>query len=168
MAEEAVAEAEAAPPVRKKRMSGKKLVLFIILPLILFGGGGAAAWFLLFPGQEPVEGEQAAVDEEAAHPPVYYDLDEMTVNLSTQSKRNSYLKLRLSLELGAPEDSETLPNVLPRVVDQFQIYLRGVRVEDLQGSDGLQRLREELLLRAQKAAASATVKDVLFKVVQIQ
>jgi flagellar protein FliL len=168
MAEEAVAEGEAAPPVRKKRMSGKKLVLFVILPLILFGGGGAAAWFLLFQGQEPVEGEHAEAEAEAAHPPVYYDLDEMTVNLSTQSKRNSYLKLKLALELGAPEDSETLPNVLPRVVDQFQIYLRGVRVEDLQGSDGLQRLREELLLRAQKAAAPATVKDVLFKVVQIQ
>jgi flagellar FliL protein len=167
MAEEAAAEA--APPVKKRGMSGKKLVLFIILPLLLFGGGGAAAWFLLFQGHDPVEGEAAAEAEaEAAHPPVYYDLEEMTVNLSTASKRNSYLKLKLALELGAPEDSETLPNVLPRVVDQFQIYLRGVRAEDLEGSDGLQRLREELLLRAQKAAAPATVKDVLFKVVQIQ
>jgi flagellar FliL protein len=166
MADEAIAEAEALPPVRKKKMSGKKLVLFIILPLILFGGGGAAAWFLLFQSQEAVDGEHAEAEPE--HPPIYFDLDEMTVNLSTQSKRNSYLKLKLALELGAPEDSETLPNVLPRVVDQFQIYLRGVRVEDLQGSDGLQRLREELLLRAQKAAAPATVKDVLFKVVQIQ
>ena len=166
MAEEAVAE-EAPPPVRKKRMSGKKLVLFIILPLILFGGGGAAAWFLLFQGHEPAEGG-AQAEEEAGHPPVYYDLEEMTVNLSTTSKRNSYLKLKLALELGAPEDTEILPNVLPRVVDQFQIYLRGVRVEDLQGSDGLQRLREELLLRAQKAAIPARVKDVLFKVVQIQ
>ena len=168
MAEEAVADAEAAPPPVRKKMSGKKLVLFVVLPLLLFGGGGAAAWFLLFKGQEPVEGEQAQAEAEAAHPPVYYDLDEMTVNLATQSKRNSYLKLKLALELGAPEDTETLPNVLPRVIDQFQIYLRGVRVEDLQGSDGLQRLREELLLRAQKAAAPATVKDVLFKVVQIQ
>jgi flagellar FliL protein len=170
MAEAAAEAGEAAPPpVRKKRMSGKKLVLFIILPLILFGGGGAAAWFLLFQGHETPEGDAAAEAEaEAAHPPVYYDMDEMTVNLSTASKRNSYLKLKLALELGKPEDSETLPNVLPRVVDQFQIYLRGVRVEDLQGSDGLQRLREELLLRAQKAAAPATVKDVLFKVVQIQ
>jgi len=167
MAEVAAEAAEAAPPVKKKRMSGKKLVLFIILPLLLFGGGGAAAWFLLFQGSA-TDDEAAAAEAEAAHPPVYFDLDEMTVNLSTASKRNSYLKLKLALELGAPEDSETLPNVLPRVVDQFQIYLRGVRVEDLQGSDGLQRLREELLLRAQKAAAPATVKDVLFKVVQIQ
>ncbi|MEZ5831454.1 MAG: flagellar basal body-associated FliL family protein [Dongiaceae bacterium] len=151
-------------------MSGKKLVLFIILPLLLFGGGGAAAWFLLFQGHAPAEGDVAAAEAEAeaTHPPIYFDMDEMTVNLSTSSKRNSYLKLKLALELGAPEDSETLPNVLPRVIDQFQIYLRGVRVEDLQGSDGLQRLREELLLRAQKAAAPATVKDVLFKVVQIQ
>ena len=167
MAEEAVAEAAPAP-VRKK-MSGKKLVLFIILPLLLFGGGGAAAWFLLFQSHETPEGQaEAAAAEEAAHPPVYYDIDEMTVNLSTESRRNSYLKLKLALELGKPEDAETLPNVLPRVIDQFQIYLRGVRVEDLQGSDGLQRLREELLLRAQKSAVPATVKDVLFKVVQIQ
>ncbi|HEY1386151.1 MAG TPA: flagellar basal body-associated FliL family protein [Dongiaceae bacterium] len=171
MAEAATADAEAAPPppIKKRRMSGKKLVLFIILPLLLFGGGGAAAWFLLFQGHDaPVDETAAAAEEEAAHPPVYFDMDEMTVNLSTDSRRNSYLKLKLALELGKPEDSETLPNVLPRVVDQFQIYLRGVRVEDLQGSDGLQRLREELLLRAQKAAAPATVKDVLFKVVQIQ
>ncbi|WP_284735731.1 flagellar basal body-associated FliL family protein [Dongia deserti] len=146
-------------------MSGKKLVLFIILPLLLFGGGSAAAWLLLFQGHPA--GEEVA-EEEPAHPPVYYDLEEMTVNLSTVSKRNSYLKLKLALELGSPEDTETLPNVLPRVVDQFQIYLRGVRVEDLQGSDGLQRLREELLLRAQKSAAPAKVRDVLFKVVQIQ
>jgi flagellar protein FliL len=164
MAEEAIAEA-APPPVQRKRMSGKKLVLFIILPLLLFGGGGAAAWMLLFQGQPE---DEAHAEQEPTHPPVYYDLEEMTVNLSTAGKRNSYLKLKLALELGAPEDTETLPNVLPRVVDQFQIYLRGVRVEDLQGSDGLQRLREELLVRARKAAAPADVKDVLFKVVQVQ
>jgi flagellar FliL protein len=164
MAEEAVAEA-APPPVQRKRMSGKKLELFIILPLLLFGGGGAAAWLLLFKGDMEAE---AHAEAEPEHPPVYFDMEEMTVNLTTAGKRNSYLKLKLALELGAPEDNETLPNVLPRVVDQFQIYLRGVRVEDLQGSDGLQRLREELLMRAQKSAAPATVKDVLFKVVQIQ
>ncbi len=164
MAEEAI---EAAPPVTKRKMSGKKLVLFIVLPLLLFGGGGAAAWFLLFSHEEAPEGEHAA-EAEAEHPPVYFDMEELTVNLAATGKRNAYLKLKLTLELGKPEDQATLPNVLPRVEDQFQVYLRGVRVEDLQGSDGLQRLREELLLRAQKAAAPAEVKDILFKVVQVQ
>ena len=47
--------------------------------------------------------------------------------------------------------------------------MRAGRVaEDLQGSDGLQRLREELLLRAQKAASPTKIKDILFKVVQVQ
>lgn len=163
MAEEAI---EAAPPITRKKMSGKKLVLFILLPLILFGGGGAAAWFLLFQEPEHVEGETAEAAPE--HPPVYFDMDELTVNLASTGKRTSYLKLKLTLELDKPEDQEALPNVLPRVEDQFQVYLRGVRVEDLQGSDGLQRLREELLLRAQKAAAPTVIKDILFKVVQVQ
>lgn len=165
MAEEAV-EAAPPPPITKKKMSGKKLVLFIVLPLLLFAGGGAAAWFLLFQGEEPVEGEMAEAEPE--HPPVYFDMEELTVNLATTSKRAAYLKLKLTLELAKPEDQELLPNMLPRVEDQFQVYLRGVRVEDLQGSDGLQRLREELLMRAQKAAAPAEVKDILFKVVQVQ
>lgn len=164
MAEEAI---EAAPPITRKKMSGKKLVLFILLPLLLFGGGGAAAWFLLFQGAETPEGEHAA-EEVPEHPPVYFDMEELTVNLAATGKRNAYLKLKLTLELGKPEDQEVLPNVLPRVEDSFQVYLRGVRVEDLQGSDGLQRLREELLMRAQKAAAPAEVKDILFKVVQVQ
>lgn len=163
MAEEAI---EAPPPITRKKMSGKKLVLFILLPIILFGGGGAAAWFLLFQEPEPIEGEHAEAEPE--HPPVYFDMDELTVNLASTGKRMPYLKLKLTLELDKPEDQEALPNVLPRVEDQFQVYLRGVRVEDLQGSDGLQRLREELLLRAQKAAAPTVIKDILFKVVQVQ
>jgi len=164
MAEEAI---EAAPPpITRKKMSGKKLVLFILLPLILFGGGGAAAWFLLFQGEAPAEGEHAEAEPE--HPPVYVDMDELTVNLASSTKRQSYLKLKLTIELDKPEDQEALPNVMPRVEDQFQVYLRGVRVEDLQGSDGLQRLREELLLRAQKAAEPIQIKDILFKVVQVQ
>jgi flagellar FliL protein len=164
-------EAAPPPPVRKK-LSGKKLVLFIILPLILLGAGGAAAWFLLFNHPEEVEVVAGVEDSgnvvDPNQPPIYFDMDEMTVNLTSTNKRNSYLKLQVALELSAPEDQETLPTVLPRVVDQFQIYLRGVKVEDLQGAEGLQRLREELLVRAQKSAKPANVRDVLFKIVQIQ
>ena len=169
-----MSEEAAPPPPVKRKMSGKKLVLFIILPLILLGAGGGAAWFLLFnhpEGGEEVaaaEGAENAMTVDPDHPPIYFDLDEMTVNLTSTTKRNSYLKLQVALELAAPEDQEAMPSVLPRVVDQFQIYLRGVKVEDLQGAEGLQRLREELLTRAQKSARPANVRDVLFKVVQVQ
>lgn len=170
---------DTAPVPSRKKMSGKKLVLFIILPLLLLGGGAGAVWFLLFnsPEEEAVdvasaEGGHVGDDGERVvdpeHPPIYFEMDEMTVNLTSTTKKNSYLKLKIVLELGAEEDQEAVTNVLPRVVDQFQIYLRGVRVEDIQGSEGSQRLRDELLLRAKKAAQPANVTGVLFKVFQVQ
>ena len=170
-------EEGAEAPVGKKKMSGKKLVLFIILPLLLLGGGAAAGYFLLFAHKEkPAAAEQAAPTNESedaaavddGKPPVYVDMDDMLVNLTGASGKASYLKLKLSLELTSPEDQEKVKAVMPRIVDQFLVYLRGLRVDDLQGSEGLQRLREELLLRARMAGKPIKIKDVLFKMVQVQ
>ena len=52
---------------------------------------------------------------------------------------------------------------MPRIVDSFQVYLRELRIEDLQGSAGLQRLREELLMRVNSAAQPTVVRDVRFR-----
>src|SRR3546814_1559122 len=80
----------------------------------------------------------------------------------------NYLKIAISLELTSQEDSVALQNLLPRVVDNFQVYLRELRVEDLRGSAGVQRLREELLLRVNKAVYPIQVRDVLFKEMLVQ
>jgi len=45
---------------------------------------------------------------------------------------------------------------------------RELRIEDLQGSAGMYRLREELLRRVRAATAPAQVKDVLFKEMLVQ
>jgi flagellar protein FliL len=58
--------------------------------------------------------------------------------------------------------------VLPRIIDNFQVYLRELRVEDLKGSGGMYRLREELLLRVNAAVAPAKINDVLFKEMLVQ
>ena len=57
---------------------------------------------------------------------------------------------------------------MPRIVDNFQVYLRELRLEDLRGSAGLYRLREELLSRVNIAAQPAQVNDVLFKEMLVQ
>jgi flagellar FliL protein len=171
-------EGAESAPVAKKKMSGKKLVLFIILPLLLLGGGAAAGYFLLFAHKDKDKpaAEQAAPTDESEDAasvddgkvPVYVDMDDMLVNLTSTTGKPSYLKLKLSLELTAPEDQDKIKSVMPRIVDQFLVYLRGLRVDDLQGSEGLQRLREELLLRARMAGKPIKIKDVLFKMVQVQ
>ena len=92
----------------------------------------------------------------------------MLVNLNTSGRRVGYLKISVSLEVGSEEDFPKLDAVLPRIVDDFQVYLRELRVEDLNGSAGLQRLREELFMRVSNAAAPTVVRDVLFRELLIQ
>ena len=55
------------------------------------------------------------------------------------------------------EDTARLQAVMPRIIDNFQIYLRELRVEDLRGSGGIYRLREELLARVNAAVAPVKV-----------
>jgi flagellar FliL protein len=50
----------------------------------------------------------------------------------------------------------------------FQTYLREMRPEELRGSAGTYRLREELLARANVALAPVRVVDVLFSELLVQ
>lgn len=155
------------PPTRK--WSGKRIVLFIVLPLlVVLGGGAAGVYFSGILGSKQPAAEDAKKDSEAQRTAIFFDIPDLLVNLNTSGKRTSFLKLKVALELGKPEDQKVLEQVLPRIIDNFQVYLRELRAEDLRGSAGLYRLREDLLSRAQTAAAPAEVKDVLFKEMLIQ
>lgn len=119
----------------------------------------------------PAKGEKAAEGEKgatAAGAAVFYDLPEMLVNINTAGRTRNFLKMRVSLELANEIDINRVENVLPRIVDNFQVYLRELRLEDLQGAAGMYRLREELLNRVNAAVRPAQVKDVLFKEMIVQ
>jgi flagellar FliL protein len=166
--EEPAAEGDAEAAPKAKRFSGKKLVLFVALPLLLLGGGGAGAYFMGFLNPLLGGGGTEVAEEEPATPSIYYEMPEMLVNLTSTSKKPAYLKLRLNLELADSESAEKVEAMLPRIVDSFQIYLRALRIEDLLGSAGLYRLRQELLSRATTAVAHVEIRDVLFKEMLVQ
>ncbi|MBT6116337.1 MAG: flagellar basal body protein FliL [Rhodospirillaceae bacterium] len=143
----------------------KKKALFVagaILAFVLVGAGAylGGAMDMLAGGDAPAEAE--------VHQPLFYDLPDMLVNLNGSGRKLSFLKLNVSLELAKPEDELVMKAMLPRIVDNFQVYLRELRVEDLQGSEGIYRLREELLRRVNMAVHPAQVSDVLFKEMLVQ
>ena len=78
------------------------------------------------------------------------------------------MKLSVSLELGNAVDVPRIESLKPRIIDNFQVYLRELRADDLRGSAGIYRLREELLARVNASVHPAGVKDVLFKEVLVQ
>jgi flagellar FliL protein len=176
---EAKAEGEAeAAPAKKGRFAflnfSRKTLMFVVAPAVLgvlvLGGG---AYFFLFSGEEPkpvAAGAPGAAHQEAAvEHPTFVDVPEILVNLATGSDKPAYLKLSISLELqGGAEAEKALEPVMPRVVDQFQTYLRELRVEDLSGSAAMFRLKEELLRRVNMAVQPVEVRDVLFKEMIVQ
>jgi flagellar FliL protein len=167
-AEKPAPDAAAAEPAPAPsgRMPGKKLVLFIALPALvgLLGAGGAAWHFHLF---DMLAGKKPAV-QSGPKATLFFDLPEMLVNLNTKGKNASYLKLRVALEVDDPATVTRLENLMPRVVDNFQVYLRELRGEDLAGSAGLYRLKEELLSRVNLAVQPSRVTDVLFREMLVQ
>ena len=156
------------------KVSGKKLVLFIILPILILIGVGAG---LLLSGMlDPLLGvkeeevvEEAPVEEVGpVEPGIYESMDEMLVTLRGTGSKQKFLKLQLSLELEAEEDRARLQNVMPRIIDNFQVFLRELRLEELEGSQGVYRIKEELIDRVNQAAAPVKIKDVLIKDMLIQ
>jgi flagellar FliL protein len=99
---------------------------------------------------------------------VFFDVPELLVNLNTTGTRSTFLKITVSLELEKAEDVARIKEVMPRILDNFQVYLRELRLDDLRGSAGMYRLREELLARVNAAVAPVKVRDILFKEMLVQ
>ncbi|MEX0757957.1 MAG: flagellar basal body-associated FliL family protein, partial [Tistlia sp.] len=133
----------------------------------LLVGAGASLFISGALGGEKDESHEEVLAK-APKSTVYYELPEMLVNLSSSGRKTSFLKLTVSLELSSELAVAEIEKVQPRVVDAFQVYLRELRLEDLSGSAGLQRLREELLVRVNAAVAPVEVHDVLFKEMLVQ
>jgi flagellar FliL protein len=177
MTDQAIAEEGADAPDQEAAPApsrfGKKKLLIIaggaVLVLLLVGAGLYFTGMLnRFIGGEKPAGEAAKEEKAKPKETVYYDLPDMLVNLNGVGKKSNFLKLSISLELENPLDVARLQSVMPRIIDNFQVYLRELRPEDLRGAPGMYRLREELLLRVNAAAAPAKIVDVLFKEMLVQ
>ncbi|KZL21348.1 Flagellar FliL protein [Pseudovibrio axinellae] len=164
----------ADPELQNTKDDGKvgkrKVVIGAIVGALLLtvGVGGAYVLDLFNLGEgTTVQRGGGTLGQTETRPVVFYDLPEMTVNLSTQG-RTTYLKVRIALEVESASMVAQVEPYLPRILDAFQIYLRELRPADLEGSAGLFRLKEQLLRRINSAIYPARVEGVLFKEILIQ
>jgi flagellar protein FliL len=154
-----------------KKLLGNKLVLFGGAgAVVLMLAGGGAYWFFFAGSGAPTE---LAAGEPQPLPPTppnvtFYDLPDLMVNIQGTDSNPAYLKLSLALELDGPEEEAGIKALQPRVVNEFQSYLRELRLDDLKGSAGIARLKEELMRRINMSAAPYRVRDVLLKQMLVQ
>ena len=163
---EAPEAAEGGEAPAKGGFLSKKLIIMLAGGLLVVGGGGAGGYFF-FSKKAHHEDKPAPLAMKA--PPTFIDMPEVMVNLqSGTAGRSSYLKAKIVLEVSDQKIVEEIKTVMPRVMDQFQTYLREVRSSDLEGSAGIYRLRDELTRRVNLAVAPNKVNAVLFKEIIVQ
>jgi flagellar FliL protein len=183
---EETSSSEKEAPAKK---GGKKKLVVFLAAVLLLAGVGAGLWFtgilppLLGMGREehtagkegaaakpgdPKAGEGKLDAEEKPKLPVFVEIPDLVANLNVGQRRSSFIKLKARMEIARAEDMPIIQASMPRLQDLFTTYLREVRPEELRGSAGTYRLREELLARANIATAPARVVDVLFTEMLVQ
>ncbi|MDO9223743.1 MAG: flagellar basal body-associated FliL family protein [Caulobacter sp.] len=185
------AEGEAAAVGGKKKPPLKVLIIAGVAAVLVLGGGGAGAFLMLKPKPEAA-GEHGGKDEhgkpakkpkkakgehasggaaeasaatikEGPDGVIFYTLPDIVVNMQTADGRATFLKLKLTFELPDEETAEVLNPNMPRLQDMFQTFLRELRPEDLQGSQGSYQLRMEILRRVNLVVAPTKVNAVLIE-----
>lgn len=173
----------------------KKLIIIGVAALLLLGGGGgAAAYFLgLFGGGDEAETAEAEGDassedgeehadadgsdgdadgdgagEDGSSGVVFLAMPDVLVNLQSDSKRMRFLKLKVALEAANETVAAELETMTPRIMDSFQMYLRALSIDEVRGSAGMQRLKDELMVRINHAVHPLRVNDLLVREMLVQ
>jgi flagellar FliL protein len=150
--------------------SKKKLFLIIGVVSVLLIGGVAGAYFTglfdsLMGGDKKAEettGEEEYDARDGAEL-IYKDFPDILTNLNDGRRKKIGVRIKIVLQLNNEEDFLRIDTLLPRVHDGIQAFIRDQKAVDLQGAAGIQRIREELLTRLNKAFAPSKIQDIYFK-----
>lgn len=154
-----------------KKTSGKKIVLIAGLVVVL----GLIGWgVMMFMGGDEEPGDEEGLEQSADAPigttgdgsldlPVYHSIQDILVNLDTGGRGIILLRITVSLELESEEDRTSIEQLMPAIMNDFQVYLRSLRPDDLEGTKGLTRIQEELLVRINQSITPFRIRRILFE-----
>lgn len=153
-----VEETEEEPPKKKSKLP---LLLGLVLALVLGGGGFYAVYSGMILGAKDAGAHTAEAGPKAGPLPdvAFVPIDPLVINLG-QSGGNRHLKFRAQLEID-PSHESTVTELLPRVIDVLNGYLRAVSMADLEEPTALIKLRAQMLRRVQIVTGEGRVRDLL-------
>lgn len=141
-----------------RKLSRRPLLLGVCLACI--GGGGAfyAIWSeSVFPSNPGVV-DTSAIKESIADV-AYVEIPPLTISLRAPSN-SKFLRFRASLEV-FPNETDSVSQVLPRIIDVLNSYLRAIEPADFEDSAALVRIRSQMVRRIQVIVGPGKVRDLL-------
>lgn len=137
-----------------------KIPIFVGLFLAVVTGG--AGFYAVFSGLLPLgESQPEKISESTVPTPevAFIPLEPMMISLAPNSG-NRQLRFNAQLEVEAAQTAK-VRELLPRIIDVLNTYLRAVETSDLENPAALQTLRSQMLRRIQIVVGPDRVRDVL-------
>lgn len=154
-----------------KEVNKKKILLFLLPGLIAIGiaVGLYHTFDSSFNDSKGVPyGVLEQTEEEKKQSIIFYDLPEITAPIRNMQGENDIVSIKLGIELSNPEDVKKIEVLLPRIYDIILAHTRELRTEEVNGSEGLYWLKQELLYRLKLAAAPIKIENINIKNFDIQ
>ncbi len=153
-----MSEPEAETLEEPKKKSKLPIMLGLVLALVGAGGGFYAAWSGLILGSESKE-HAKEMPTDTMPDVAFVAVEPLVISLRAPSQ-SRHLRFRAQLEVPARFQPE-VENLLPRVVDVLNSYLRALDMAALEDASALLRLRAQMLRRVQLVAGQGRINDLL-------
>lgn len=147
----------------------KKILLFLIPGLIVIGLI-VGLYFLFVPKSNNQENLPYSVVAQTDTTPltIFYDLPETDIKLQGHETQDTMVKIKINIELSNMEDIKAVENLMPQITDAIISHTVALTKEEIDGSEGLYWLKEELLYRLNLVTSPVKISNLNFKRFEIQ
>ena len=155
-----MAEADAPQDAEPAKKSKLPLIIGLVLFLVMGGGGFFAVYsgMILAPPDAAGAHAEPAV-EELPDDFAFVAVPSVTISLGNPAD-NKHLRFTAQLEVAKARASK-VEELMPRILDVLNGYMRALEETDLQQPDALVRLRSQMLRRIQMVTGEGYVRDLL-------
>ena len=142
-----------------------KILIIIIAVLVLIIAGLGGLFFLNSNKSSSASTNQSSTSTSSENrlKLSFLQLPELLINLRTLHGKDAILRASFTLQLSSENDTEIIKQYIPLIVDQFQTFLREMNVADIQGASGIERIRQELLIRINQLVKPHKILEILVK-----
>lgn len=149
---------EESQALATKRKRIRIIAAAVVLLLLIAGALGY--YFLVM---QKGDAKEKAAEDKAAEAAIYVPAPEMIVNLRTPDGQSAFLKINFAIAAHDEAAGEMLKERMPEIRDALQPFLRELRPEDLAGSAGVFRIKEEMTRRVKDRVGADKIDDILIQ-----